>query len=97
MTVQEFRRQRRQLARQRKEAAELLARKRDREESEQRERAARASARFAMQHHLKPERIFEPQPRVKLATGFGGLRPGPRPDELARRSRRVDAILESIR
>lgn len=96
MTSQEFRRQRRQIARNRTLAAQLLASKRERDESDKRERAARASARFALQHHLPPERIYEPQPQVVMSSGFGGLRPTPTAYEIDRRSRRVDAILQNL-
>lgn len=93
MTVKEFRRQRRQLARQRKQAAELLARKRERAESERQERAAKASARFALQHRLPPERVFQQRPSLTLSAGFS-IRPESNPED---RARRADQVLADIR
>lgn len=95
VTVAEYRAQRRATAQRHALARQLAQRKARREESERRTRSARESAAWAVQHHLPPERIYEPQPRVQMPA-FGGLRPSPRPEELARRSRRVDAILQSL-
>ena len=96
MTVAEIRRQRREIARRKTEAAQLLARKTRRVEAERRERAAREDAAWAVKNHLDPARIYQPQPQLMMAN-FGGLRPTPTAYELDRRARRVDAILESIR
>ena len=57
MTSQEFRRQRREMARRRAAAAELAAAKAARDEATRRTRAARESATFALQHNLPPERL----------------------------------------
>jgi hypothetical protein len=95
MTSEEFREQRRQIANRRDLAERLVASKARREAAEKRERAARGSVAWAVQHHLDPWRIYEPQPRVQMPA-FGGLRPTPTAYELDRRARRVDEILQSI-
>ena len=96
MTSQEFRRQRREIARRKEQAAELAAAKAARDEATRRTRAARETAAFALRHHLPPDRIYVPEPRVKMPGNFGGLRPSPRPEELARRSQRVDQVLRDL-
>jgi hypothetical protein len=95
-SVEEFREERRRIAKNREVAERIAASKARREAREKPERAAREAARFAIQHGLDPARIYEPQPRVMMSA-FGGLRPGPRPEELARKSRRADEIIAEIR
>ena len=95
MTIAEIRRQRREIARRKTEAAQLLARKTRRLEAERRERAAREDAAWAVKNHLDPGRIYQAEPRVMMSD-FGGLRATPTAYELDRRSRRVDEILQSI-
>lgn len=92
MTSAEYRRWHREHDRRRALNAELVASKARREEAARASRAAREAEAFAIKHHLPPERIYQRQPEVTLAAGFGGLRPRPRPEDAARRA---DEILEA--
>ena len=94
MTLEECKRQMRDIERRGDLARQLADRKHRREQRAKREVAVRESARLLQ--HLPPERIDEPQPCVVMPSGFGGLRPSPRPADLARRSQRVDQILQSL-
>ena len=79
MTSAEYRRWHREHDRRRAPNAELVASKARREEAARASRAAREAEAFAIKHQLPPERIYQRQPEVTLAAGFGGLRPRPRP------------------
>lgn len=92
MTSAEYRRQRQAMERRKALNAQLVASKRKREEAARRERAARESARFAVQHRLDPGRVFEQQPTLTLSPGFS-LRPSPSPED---RARRADQILHDL-
>ena len=94
--MSEYKRQRQEMLRRRGLTRQLVASKARREAETRRERSARESAAWTVQHQHLLDHVPTPEPRLKMPTGFGGLRPEPSPLELARKSQRADQILHYL-